>query len=233
MKAHASPAFYAIQYLRGRLERGRAARAPELRRAAGLSEPPQEPGDRRHLDRVDGTRRGAGHLRRAGHALSRRSRPRPPSPERVIVMVGDAELDEGNVWEALAEEARRPARQRAVDRRRQPPEPRPHRPRRAAPPAARAVPDLRLERDRAALWLEAAGRSSSGPGGKRLRARLDTMPYAEYQSLLRLPAGRGAQGAGDRGERRDRPRARSPARARSTTMRCARSSAISAGTTSH
>ena len=26
------------------------------------------------------------------------------------------------------------------------------------------------------------------PGGKRLRARLDAMPYAEYQSLLRLPA---------------------------------------------
>src|SRR5947208_16709378 len=28
---------------------------------------------------------------------------RPPG--RIIVMVGDAELDEGNVWEALAEEA--------------------------------------------------------------------------------------------------------------------------------
>ncbi|MGH7311944.1 MAG: pyruvate dehydrogenase, partial [Candidatus Rokuibacteriota bacterium] len=27
------------------------------------------------------------------------------APERFIVMVGDAELDEGNVWEALAEEA--------------------------------------------------------------------------------------------------------------------------------
>src|SRR5437879_5391988 len=27
------------------------------------------------------------------------------APGRVIVMVGDAELDEGNVWEALAEEA--------------------------------------------------------------------------------------------------------------------------------
>ena len=54
-------------------------------------------------------------------------------PERrFVALVGDAELDEGNVWEAILEEAPGRPRQRDDDRRPQPPEPRPGRARASA-----------------------------------------------------------------------------------------------------
>ncbi len=101
-------------------------------------------------------------------------------------MMGDAELDEGNVWEALLEEAVRELGNLlwVVDFNRQ--------------SLDRIVPDARRGQLRA--WFRGAGwhvielrwgsrlRALFGrPGGERLRARLEGMGNAEYQSLLRLP----------------------------------------------
>src|SRR5207244_13588717 len=110
------------------------------------------------------------------------------APERFVVMGGDAELDEGNVWEALAEEplARLGDVLWIVDVNRQ--------------SLDRIVPDSRTRqlgdlfrahgwRVRELRWgrrLEAAFRR---PGGERLRRRLEAMPGREYQRLLRLPPG--------------------------------------------
>ena len=210
VKAHASPAFYAIQYLRGRLGRGGSPGAAELRGAPGLSEPPQEPGDRRHLHGIDGARRRAGHLRRPGHALPRRPRPGGEAGARHR-HGGRRRAGRGQRVGGAGRGGGGAARQRAVDRRRQPPEPRPHRPRRAAPPAPRAVPDVRMERDRAALRIEVAGplRAAGRQAAARAAGRHALRGIPEPPAPAR---GRGAQGAGDRRGRRDRPRARSSAR---------------------
>jgi pyruvate dehydrogenase E1 component len=100
--------------------------------------------------------------------------------------MGDAELDEGNVWEALLEEAVRELDNLLwiVDFNRQ--------------SLDRIVPDAR--RGQLHAWFRGAGwhvielrwgsrlRALFGrPGGERLRARLESMGNAEYQSLLRLP----------------------------------------------
>src|SRR2546428_9281861 len=123
------------------------------------------------------------------------------TPERFVVMVGDAELDEGNVWEALGEESL--ARLRdvlwIVDVNRQ--------------SLDRIVPETRTRqlgdlfrahgwRVRELRWggqLEAAFRR---PGGERLRGRLETMPSRDYQRLLRLPAGARRQTPGTTPARR-------------------------------
>ena len=61
------------------------------------------------------------------HFGARRRRP------RFIALVGDAELDEGNVWEAIADPATQGLGNVHVDRRPQPPEPRPGHPRASRP----------------------------------------------------------------------------------------------------
>ncbi|HEU5191570.1 MAG TPA: pyruvate dehydrogenase, partial [Methylomirabilota bacterium] len=111
----------------------------------------------------------------------------PCGPERFIVMVGDAELDEGNVWEALLEEplAALGTVRWIVDMNRQ--------------SLDRVVPDSRRHQLRdmfaAAGWrvIECrwGGRLAAArqaPGGEALARRLEAMPNAEYHALLRLPA---------------------------------------------
>jgi pyruvate dehydrogenase E1 component len=191
LKAHAAPAFYAIQYLRGRLT---AADLQTLRSFGGLQAYPSR---RKNPAIVDlstgsmglgavaatfgalGTRYVLDHVPAGGEGKGR-------GPERWIVMVGDAELDEGNVWEALGEDllagldnvlwivdVNRQSLDRVV----------PDARRRQLPALFAAfgwrVIELRYGRRLAALFARR--------GGDRLRARLDAMPYAEYQSLLRLP----------------------------------------------
>jgi len=187
VKAHASPAFYAIQYLRGRLTAG-ALR--ELRSFGGLQAYPSR---RKNVDVVDLSTgsMGLGAVQATFGALASRyvvdhfgERPRG----RVVVIVGDAELDEGNVGEALAEEvvARLANVLWIVDVNRQ--------------SLDRIVPDGRLRQMRA--MFEAGGWQVSDlrwgtklqglfeqRGGDRLRDRLHAMPNGEYQRLLRLPAG--------------------------------------------
>src|SRR5262252_5653994 len=187
VKAHASPAFYAAQYLRGRLSAG-ALR--ELRSFGGLQAYPSR---RKNPDVVDLSTgsMGLGAVQATFGALASKyivDHFDMPTPGRVIVMVGDAELDEGNVGEALAEEVvgRLTNVLWIVDVNRQ--------------SLDRIVPDGRLRQMRA--MFEAAGwhvielawgrklqKLFAKPGGESLRAQLDAMSNAEYQRLLRLAPG--------------------------------------------
>ena len=187
-KAHAAPAFYAIQFLRGRLD---GARLATLRAFGGLQAYPSR---RKNPDVVDLSTgsMGLGAVMTTFGALATRylvDHGAARAPERFVVMVGDAELDEGNVWEALGEAALTRLGGDVlwiVDVNRQ--------------SLDRVVPETRTRqlgdlfrahgwRVRELRWgrtLEAAFRR---PGGERLRGRLETMPSRDYQRLLRLPAG--------------------------------------------
>ncbi|CAB4665134.1 unannotated protein [freshwater metagenome] len=104
VKPHASPAFHAIQYLLGNLDRSYLTR---LREFGGLQAYPSRSKD---PDRVDFSTGSvglgaaaplfAGVVRRYvdEHFGTR-------SHSRFISILGDAELDEGNVWEAIADPA--------------------------------------------------------------------------------------------------------------------------------
>ncbi|HTG11652.1 MAG TPA: 1-deoxy-D-xylulose-5-phosphate synthase N-terminal domain-containing protein, partial [Candidatus Eisenbacteria bacterium] len=188
-KAHASPVFYAIEYLRGRLT---ADQLRGLRTLGGLQAYPSRRKNPEIVDLSTGSM-GLGAVSAAFGALAARyvrqhegADARPAMPARFIAMMGDAELDEGNVWEALLEEAVRELDNLmwVVDFNRQ--------------SLDRIVPDAR--RGQLREWFRAAGwhvielrwgsrlRALFGrPGGERLRARLEGMGNAEYQSLLRLP----------------------------------------------
>jgi pyruvate dehydrogenase E1 component len=187
VKAHASPAFYAIQYLRGRLT---ADALRELRSFGGLQAYPSR---RKNPDIVDLSTgsMGLGAVAATFGALAGRylvDHGGVAMPERFIVTVGDAELDEGNVWEALAEEsvAHLSNVLWIVDLNRQ--------------SLDRVIPDVRRHHLRQLFaasgwrvlelrWGRRLGELFARPGGERLRARMDAMPNAEYQSLLRLAGG--------------------------------------------
>src|SRR5258705_2794444 len=185
-KAHASPVFYAIEYLRGRLT---ADQLRGLRTLGGLQAYPSRRKNPEIVDLSTGSM-GLGAVSAAFGALAARYVSHhlggSPMPRRFIAMMGDAELDEGNVWEALLEEAVRELDNLLwiVDFNRQ--------------SLDRIVPDAR--RGQLREWFRGAGwhvielrwgarlRALFGrSGGERLRARLEGMGNAEYQSLLRLP----------------------------------------------
>ncbi len=187
LKAHASPAFYAIEYLRGRLTlddlRG-------LRVYGGLQAYPSRRKNPEVVDLSTGSM-GLGAVAASFGALAARyieqhAGARPP--RRFVVMVGDAELDEGNVWEALLEEAVAGLDNLLwiVDMNRQ--------------SLDRIVPDTRRRQLRE--WFAAAGwrvielRWGSRledlfrrPDGARLRARLEATSNSEYHAVLRLAPG--------------------------------------------
>src|SRR6266542_5209505 len=187
VKAHASPVFYAIEYLRGRLD---VEALKTLRVFGGLQAYPSRLRNPEVVELSTGSM-GLGAVTATFGALAARyveQHGGARRPERFIAMVGDAELDEGNVWEALGEEAVRELDNLLwiVDLNRQ--------------SLDRIVPDSR--RRQLTEWFAAAGwrvielrwGSRLGtlfekPGGDRLRARLLGMPHAEYHALLRLPAG--------------------------------------------
>jgi pyruvate dehydrogenase E1 component len=186
-KAHASPILYAIEYLRGRLS------AEQLRGLRSLGALQAYPSRRKNPEIIDLSTgsMGLGAVSAAFGALAARyvsQHGGAASPSRFIAMVGDAELDEGNVWEGLLEEAVRELDNLLwiVDVNRQ--------------SLDRVVPDARRAQLRD--WFRGAGwhvielrwggrlRARFGrPGGERLRARLEGLGAAEYQALLRLPAG--------------------------------------------
>jgi pyruvate dehydrogenase E1 component len=187
VKAHAAPAFYAAQFLRGRLP-GEALRT--LRAFGGLQAYPSR---RKNPDVVDLSTgsMGLGAVQATFGALAGRylvDHGHRTPVERVIVLVGDAELDEGNVWEALAEElvgrlghvlwivdVNRQSLDRIVADGR----------RRQLPALFQALGWRVIE----LRWGRRLQQVFARPGGTRLRDRLETMPYAEYQSLLRLAPG--------------------------------------------
>jgi pyruvate dehydrogenase E1 component len=185
VKPHASPAFHAIQYLLGNLDRSYLTK---LRQAGGLQSYPSRTKDPDPVDFSTGSV-GLGAAAPLFAAVTRRYvdahfGPRPAS--RFIALLGDAELDEGNVWEAIAD----PATQGlgnvmwVVDFNRQ--------------SLDRVVPGIRIQQwsqqFRAAGWhvvevkygprlREAYAR----PDGRRLEAWIDEMPNERYQSLFGMP----------------------------------------------
>jgi pyruvate dehydrogenase E1 component len=104
VKPHASPVFHAIQYLLGNLDR---TQLTTLRGFGGLQAYPsrtKDP-DRLYIDFSTGSV-GHGAAAPLFAAVTRRyvdahfgARPR----SRFIAIIGDAELDEGNIWEAIAD----------------------------------------------------------------------------------------------------------------------------------
>jgi pyruvate dehydrogenase E1 component len=187
VKPHAAPVFYAIQYLRGKLT---AEDLRELRTYRRLQAYPSRRGNPDLVDLSMGSM-GLGAVQATFGALATRylvDHFGPASPERVIVMLGDAELDEGNVWEALLEEhvARLGRLLWIVDVNRQ--------------SLDRVIPDARLRQFPDLFsslgwhvielrWGTRLAAMFARRGGATLRRRLEGMTAAEYHRLLRQPPG--------------------------------------------
>jgi pyruvate dehydrogenase E1 component len=184
VKPHASPVFHAIQYLLGRLDRSYLT---TLRARGGLQSYPSRTKDPDEVDFSTGSV-GLGAAAPLFAAAVRRyvdahfgARER----SRFIALLGDAELDEGNVWEAVADAAteRLGNVTWVVDFNRQ--------------SLDRVVPGVRIDQWRSAFeangWHVAEvkyGRRLQAffarPGGEALREWIDAMPNEQYQSLFGL-----------------------------------------------
>ncbi|TDC27534.1 pyruvate dehydrogenase [Micromonospora sp. 15K316] len=184
VKPHASPVYHAIQYLLGNLDR---SYLPRLRARGGLQSYPSRTKDPDGVDFSTGSV-GLGAAAPLFAAATRRYvdahfGPRPRS--RFIALIGDAELDEGNIWEAVADPATTGLGNVMwlVDFNRQ--------------SLDRVVPGVRINQWRG--QFEAAGwhvvevkygrrlaAAYDRPGGEALRDWIDAMPNEQYQSLFGL-----------------------------------------------
>ncbi|MGX4656190.1 transketolase-like TK C-terminal-containing protein [Micromonospora sp. SCSIO 07396] len=184
VKPHASPVFHAIQYLLGNLDRSYLTR---LRARGGLQSYPSRTKDPDEVDFSTGSV-GLGAAAPLFAAVTRRyvdahfgSRPH----SRFVALIGDAELDEGNIWEAVADPATTGLGNVMwlVDFNRQ--------------SLDRVVPGIRIDQWRG--QFEAAGwhvvevkygrrlaQAYARPGGAALRDWIDRMPNEQYQSLFGL-----------------------------------------------
>jgi len=189
VKPHASPAFHAAQYLLGGLGRDQLTR---LRSFGGLQAYPSRTKD---LDRVDFSTGsvGLGAVAPLFCSLADRylrlhlaDQARSWPERRFVALVGDAELDEGNVWEAVLDEALAGLGNVVwiVDVNRQ--------------SLDRVIPGIHVARVKAmfgdAGWhvfdIKYGQRLQScfrRPGGDALRDRIDEMSNEEYQVLIRRP----------------------------------------------
>lgn len=185
VKPHASPVLHAINYLLGNLD---ASYLPRLRELGGLQPYPSRTKDPDVPDYSTGSV-GIGATAPVWGAIAHRYVSAHFGVEpggRQISLLGDAELDEGAIWECVAD----PMVQRlgevlwVVDLNRQ--------------SLDRIVPDIAISRWQgmfaAAGWqvLEVKyGRLLQSlfarPGGSALRSRIDGMGNEEYQFLLRTP----------------------------------------------
>ncbi|MCA1227216.1 pyruvate dehydrogenase [Saccharopolyspora sp. 6M] len=186
VKPHASPVLHAINYLIGELDE---RYLPTLREFGGLQSYPSRSKDPDPVDYSTGSV-GIGATAPIWGALARRyvrSTTGGGGTGRQFSLVGDAELDEGAVWEALLDPAVAELGELVwvVDLNRQ--------------SLDRVVPNIAAGRLRgmfaAAGWqtLELKyGRLLeelfARPGGDALRDRIDTMTNPEYQRLLRCDA---------------------------------------------
>ena len=182
VKPHASPVLHALEYLLGRLDRRYLS---TLRDFGGLQAYPSRTKDPFPVDYSTGSV-GLGAAAPLFGALTARyveAHFDRPGGGRFISLLGDAELDEGNVWEAILDPATRGLGEAVwiVDLNRQ--------------SLDRVVPGIR------AAGLE-GGFESAGwrvvelkygrrlraayarDGGELLRRRIDEMPNQEYQSLF-------------------------------------------------
>ncbi len=187
VKPHASPVYHAIKYLTGELD---ARYLTTLRQRGGLQAYPSRTKDPDVSDFSTGSV-GLGAVAPLFAAATARylaSRDDTTPTGRFIALVGDAELDEGNVWEAIADPALAGLGQfsMVVDLNRQ--------------SLDRVIPDIAANRLRqffhVAGWhvveakygrrLQAAFEATDGDA---LRAHIDAMPNEAYQHLFTLPTG--------------------------------------------
>src|ERR1700750_3225786 len=180
VKPHASPVLHAINFLLGRLD---PKHLTTLREFGGLQSYPSRTKDPDPVDYSTGSV-GLGATAPIWGALAHRyvaGHFDVPVGGRQIALIGDAELDEGACWEAIADPmvARLGEVMWVVDLNRQ--------------SLDRVVPDIAA--GRLASMFEAAGWHTVmvkyGPALRtrpQLRERIDAMPNEEYQRLLRAPA---------------------------------------------
>ncbi|MEA2531841.1 MAG: pyruvate dehydrogenase component, partial [Thermomicrobiales bacterium] len=187
IKPHASPAYHAAQFLLGRLD---GKYLPTLRQYKGLQAYPSRTKDPDPVDFSTGSV-GLGAVAPVFAALAHvygKLHFGEVTSNRFISLIGDAELDEGNIWETVAEEAVRGLNNVIwiVDLNRQ--------------SLDRVIPGVR------AASLKALFRSAGwhvfeakygtkltaamdGLNGAYLRQRIDAMSNEEYQVLIRVRDG--------------------------------------------
>ena len=187
IKPHASPAFHAVQYLLGNLD---PRYLTMLREIGGLQSYPSRTKDPDPVDFSTGSV-GLGAVAPVFAALASeyaRLHFGDVTSDRFIALIGDAELDEGNIWEAVAEDAVHGLGNVIwiVDLNRQ--------------SLDRVIPGIKAARLKGLFagggWhvLEAKYGTSleavmNAPHGAALRERIDEMPNEEYQALIRVPDG--------------------------------------------
>ncbi|WP_405640995.1 transketolase-like TK C-terminal-containing protein [Streptomyces uncialis] len=186
VKPHASPVLHAINFLLGELD---ASYLPTLRAWGGLQSYPSRSKDPDPVDYSTGSV-GIGATATIWGALARRYADRSGDggfKGRQFALVGDAELDEGAVWEAVLDPQVAELGELVwiVDLNRQ--------------SLDRVVPNIAADRLRsmfaAAGWQVLTLKYGTlleelftRPGGEALRSRIDGMSNPEYQRLLRCPA---------------------------------------------
>ena len=194
VKPHASPVLHAINYLLGELDE---SYLPTLRAFGGLQSYPSRVKDPDPVDYSTGSV-GIGATAPIWGAVARRYLSRYPesgngpsrngaaAAGRQYSLLGDAELDEGAVWEAIVDPGVADLGEIVwvVDVNRQ--------------SLDRVVPLMTADRLRgmftAAGWQvitlkygRLLAELFTRPGGEALRHRIDAMPNPEYQRLLRCP----------------------------------------------
>jgi pyruvate dehydrogenase E1 component len=186
VKPHASPVLHAINYLLGELDE---AYLPTLREFGGLQSYPSRSKDPDRVDYSTGSV-GIGATAPIWGALARRYVENTlggAGTGRQYSLLGDAELDEGAVWEAILDPGVAELGEVVwiVDLNRQ--------------SLDRVVPNIAAERLQgmfaSAGWQVLSLKYGqvltdlyTRPGGEELRARIDTMSNPEYQRLLRCTA---------------------------------------------
>lgn len=185
IKPHASPVFHAVQYLLGQLPRHYLT---TLRAYGGLQSYPSRTKDPVDVDFSTGSV-GLGAVAPAFAAAVHRyalAHFQQATSRRFIAIIGDAELDEGNIWEAILDTALEhlgnliwivDLNRQSLDR---------------VVPGIRAIRLKRLFVEHGWQVLEVKyGRKLQAlfkrPGGAALRQRIDAMSNEEYQALIRLP----------------------------------------------
>ncbi|HXH80111.1 transketolase-like TK C-terminal-containing protein [Nocardioides sp.] len=185
VKPHASPVLHAINYLLGDLDE---SYLPTLRSKGGLQSYPSRLKDPDTVDFSTGSV-GIGATAALWAAMSHRyvasQFTDAPPAGRFISLLGDAELDEGAIWEAVADPAVAKLGELlwVVDLNRQ--------------SLDRVVPDIQIARLQGMFaaagwqvivlkWGRLISEIFERTGGGELRQRLEQMPNEEYQRMLRV-----------------------------------------------